>query len=75
MVKVYSISNCPSCEKAKEYLVQIGLPFETINVRKDISGRNEMIALTGQMSVPVISMSGKFVVGFEKDRLDELFNI
>jgi glutaredoxin 3 len=34
-----------------------------------------MVKISGQMGVPVISIDGKVVVGFDKKRIDELLGL
>lgn len=69
-VKVYSTPTCPYCIRAKAYLQERGVPFENIDVSSDEFGLKEMIALSGQMGVPVIVIDGKPIVGFDKARID-----
>lgn len=75
MVKVYSIPDCPWCEKVKKYLDSRGVAYENINVQDDMEGRKEFIALTKQQSVPTVYSNGKFVIGFEREELDSLLNL
>ncbi|KEI00862.1 glutathione S-transferase N-terminal domain-containing protein [Clostridium botulinum] len=75
MVKVYSIPDCPWCEKVKRYLDSKQVDYEDINVKEDIEGKEEMISLTNQRSVPVITVDGAIVIGFEKGKLDDLLNL
>ncbi|KGM96196.1 NrdH-redoxin [Clostridium botulinum] len=75
MVKVYSIPDCPWCEKVKRYLDSKQVDYEDINVKEDIEGKEEMISLTNQRSVPVITVDGAIVIGFEKEKLDDLLNL
>lgn len=75
MVKVYSIPDCPWCEKVKKYLDSKGIVYDNINVEEDIKGRKEFISLTSQQSLPVVSVDGKYVIGFEKEKIDNLLNL
>ncbi|KGM97823.1 glutaredoxin [Clostridium novyi A str. 4552] len=75
MVKVYSIPDCPWCIKVKKYLTSKDIEFEDINVQEDVQGREEMISLTNQSSVPVINVNGNIVIGFEKEKLDSLLHL
>lgn len=69
-VKVYSTLTCPFCIKAKDYLRQKGILFENIDVASDQTRLQEMMALTGQMGVPVIVIDGDVIVGFDKSKID-----
>ena len=75
MVKVYSMPDCPWCEKTKKYLESKGVKYENVNVQEDIAGRKEMITLTNQQTLPVVNVDGNFVLGFEKEQLDTLLKL
>ncbi len=71
-VIVYSTPVCPWCTRAKSYLEEIGQPYEDKDVSVDIAAAREMIKLSGQMGVPVLSIDGTPVVGFDKKKIDRL---
>jgi 16S rRNA (cytidine1402-2'-O)-methyltransferase len=71
-VKVYSTPTCPYCKMAKGYLDEKGVSYQDADVSSDVAQRDEMIKLSGQRGVPVIDVDGQIVVGFDKDRLEEL---
>ncbi|KEI01232.1 glutaredoxin domain-containing protein [Clostridium botulinum] len=75
MVKVYSIPDCPWCEKVKKYLDSKEVDYEDINVKEDLKGREELIDLTNQTSVPVIDIDGNIIIGFEREKLDQFLNL
>jgi len=60
---------------AKEYFRSKGIEFEEIDVSRDERAALEMIQKSGQMGVPVIEIDGKIVVGFDKEKIDELLNL
>jgi len=74
-VKIYTTPVCPFCLMAKEYLTSRGIEFEEIDVSKNEKAAQEMIQKSGQMGVPVIEIDGKIVVGFDKEKIDELLNL
>ncbi len=74
-VKIYSTSTCPWCKRAKAYLTEKGIAFESIDVASDAKAQKEMIDKSGQMGVPVLDIDGKIVVGFDKEKIDELLRI
>lgn len=63
-IKVYSTSTCPYCRRARGFLAEKGVEFEEFDVLENQSARNEMIAKSGQMGVPVIIIDGQVIVGF-----------
>ena len=70
-VVVYSTTTCPHCKRAKDYLSQKGIPYTNINVAEDRDKAQEMIQKSGQMGVPVITIDGGIIVGFNQAKLDE----
>ncbi len=71
-VTVYSTPTCPWCTRAKSYLKEIGVAYEDKDVSVDVAAAREMVKLSGQMGVPVVSIDGNVVVGFDKKKIDEL---
>ena len=71
MIKVYSIPDCPWCQKVKKYLELRQVKFQEVYIESDLEGRKELLALTKQLSVPVTSINGRLIVGFEREELDE----
>ncbi|MCY6957099.1 glutaredoxin family protein [Clostridium brassicae] len=66
MIKVYSTPTCSHCKKVKEFLDSINANYVDVDVLKDRVAREEMIELSGQQRVPVISIDGEIVLGFDK---------
>jgi glutaredoxin len=46
-----------------------------VDVSQNREAALEMIQKSGQMGVPVIEIDGQIVVGFDKERIDELLKI
>jgi alkyl hydroperoxide reductase subunit F len=72
-VTVYSTQNCPYCRMAKAFLEKHGVPYESIDVGADPEAAKKMIDLSGQRGVPVIVVDDEVIVGFDSQRLNELF--
>ena len=76
MVKVYSLTNCPWCDKVKKYLKSKGVEYEECNIEESDEALAECQKLTGDEAVPVTTADGKnFVLGFDKAKLDELLGL
>ena len=60
---------------AKEYFKLKGVQYEEHDVMQDIKSRDEMIAKTGQLGVPVIDIDGKIVIGFDRSKINEYLSI
>jgi glutaredoxin-like YruB-family protein len=74
-VTVYSTPTCPWCAKAKAYLKEVGVGYDEKDVSVDIAAAREMVRISGQMGVPVLSIDGNVVKGFDKRRIDELLGL
>ena len=72
-ITVYSTQNCPYCRMTKAFLEKHGVPYESLDVGADTEAAQKMIELSGQRGVPVIMVDDEVIVGFDSDRLNELF--
>ena len=74
-VIVYSTPTCPYCVMVKKYLKENNVEFQDINVAEDQEKAKEMVDKTGQMGVPVVQIENEYVIGFDKDKINELLGI
>ena len=73
MVVVYSIDDCPWCQKVKRYLDSKQVEYEERNIDNDEQYYNECVKISGDSMVPVTTIDGEeYVVGFDKAKLDQL---
>ncbi|MCE5297509.1 MAG: FAD-dependent oxidoreductase [Methanoregulaceae archaeon] len=72
-VTVYSTQNCPYCRMVKAYLERHGVDYLTIDVGTDKEQAKKMIEISGQYGVPVVTVDEEVIVGFDAQRLNELF--
>ena len=56
----------------KEYLSRQSVPFRELDVSRDSAAAAEMVRLSGQQGVPVTTIGGQTVVGFDRQRLDAI---
>ncbi|OGZ65926.1 MAG: NrdH-redoxin [Candidatus Staskawiczbacteria bacterium RIFCSPHIGHO2_02_FULL_34_10] len=75
MVTIYSTPTCVYCKSLKEYLSQNGIQFKEIDVSQNEKELEKMVQISGQMGVPVIEIEGNVVIGFDKQKIDELLKI
>lgn len=68
---IYTITWCPYCQQAKEYLTKKGMPIEEKNIEFDLQARNEMLQKSGQFGVPVLEIEGRTIVGFSPQEIDK----
>ncbi len=74
-VKVYSTPTCPWCKRTKQFLDENKVLYQSLDVAADKAARDEMVAKTGQLSVPVIDVDGELSVGFDEKWLKEKLNL
>lgn len=82
-VTIYSTPTCHFCHMAKEFFTKNNIEFTDHDVSVDAEKRAEMVDVTGQMGVPVISVgdtsneSGmeEVIVGFDENKLKSLLEI
>jgi glutaredoxin 3 len=71
-VAVYTAPTCGFCHQVKTYLHQRGVPFTEYDVSRDPQAATEMVRLSGQRGVPVVTIDGQVVVGFNRPLIDRL---
>ena len=74
-IKVYSTPACPYCVTLKEFLKEKGFEYEDIDVSQDQVMADEMVEKSGQMGVPVVDIDGKIIIGFDKEKINEILKI
>jgi glutaredoxin 3 len=60
---------------AKSFLDANKIAYRDLNVAEDATARDEMITISGRMAVPVISVDGELVIGFDERLLKEKLGI
>ena len=68
-VTVFSTSNCPWCVKAKEFLAQMNVTFQAIDVGSDKEAAREIVQKTRQRGVPVVKVGERYIVGFDQEAI------
>jgi len=71
-VVIYTTPTCGYCYQAKEFFSRQGIPYVEKNVAVDRKAAAQMVRLSGQQGVPVITIDGQVVVGFDQPRLRKL---
>ena len=72
-VTVYSTKNCPYCRMVKAFLERQGIDYVSIDVGTDKEQAKKMVEISGQYGVPVTTVDDEVIVGFDAQRLNELF--
>lgn len=68
-VTVYSTEYCPWCHKAKAFLSAHKVRFKSVDVGASEKAAREMIAVSGQTGVPVITVGKEVIAGFDESAL------
>ncbi len=74
-VTIYTTPSCVYCKMTKAFFAQNNIQYQEKDVAADAQARQDMITKSGQLGVPVIEIDGKIVIGFDKQKLSELFGI
>jgi glutaredoxin-like YruB-family protein len=69
---IFSTPSCGWCRKAKSYFRDKGFRYRDVDVSKDTKAAQDLQRRTGQMSVPVILINNRPVVGFNRQEIDRL---
>ena len=59
-IKLYTGSYCPYCRRVKKELDRLELGYESVNADED--GRQEVIRLTGQRAIPILTIEDEVLV-------------
>ncbi|WP_313339773.1 glutaredoxin family protein [Sedimentibacter sp.] len=70
-IKIFSSSTCPNCTLVKDLVKEKGYDYEEKNVSLDAEAKKELISM-GYMGVPITFIDDEVVVGFNKQKLEEL---
>lgn len=76
-VKAYTLSTCPHCRMTKQFLTDNKVEFEYVDVdlltgEKRTEVLREVYRLTGGYSFPVIIVGDAVIVGFNRERLQQV---
>lgn len=75
VVRIFSTKTCPYCVSLKAYLDEHGIKYEDIDVGEDKKAAQEMIDKSDQMGVPVTEIDNQIIIGFDKEKINQLLNI
>lgn len=74
-VLIFTTPTCAFCNQAKRYFREKGIKFKDIDVSRDAAAARDMICRSGQQGVPVIDIGGKIIVGFDRQKINQLLGI
>lgn len=56
----------------REFLSARNISFVERNIRRDPQAKAELLALTGELVVPVVAVGDRYVVGYDPEQLESL---
>ena len=59
-IKLYTGAYCPFCRRVKKELERLGLDYEAVDA--DADGRDEVIQLSGQRAIPILTIGDEVLV-------------
>lgn len=59
-IRFYTGNYCPYCRRVKKELDRLGLDYDTVNADDD--GRQEVIRLSGQRAIPIMTIGDEVLV-------------
>ena len=74
-VIVFSTPTCSFCNAAKQYFRQKGIRFNDVDVSRDSVAARDMVRRSGRQGVPVIDIGGKIIVGFDRNKINQLLGL
>ncbi len=60
IIKLYTGNYCSYCRRVRAELERLGLDHETVNA--DADGREEVIRLSGQRAIPIVTIGDEVLV-------------
>jgi glutaredoxin 3 len=65
-VTLFTTEPCGFCGQAKALLDSRRIPYDEVNLVKDPSGREQLTALTGQLTFPQVVVGERSIGGFRE---------
>ncbi len=60
IIKFYTGNHCPYCRRVRAELERLGLDYETVDA--DADRREEVIRLSGQRAIPIVTIGDEVLV-------------
>lgn len=71
-VTLYTSPTCHYCLTCKEWLKENNIEYEEVDIVKNPEAIDLISEKTGMIGVPVVQINTEFIVGFNRQRLEEL---
>lgn len=74
-VKIYTTPTCVYCKMTKKFFEEHGIKYQELNVAADAKAREDMVRISGQLGVPVITIDNEVVIGYDPEELTRFLGI
>jgi len=74
-VIVFTTPTCSFCRAVKQYFREKGIRFKEVDLTRDPAAARDVVRRTKQQGVPVIYIGNKYVVGFDRPKINKLLGI
>lgn len=72
MITVFTSPDCAFCHALKEYLHDNKIKFTEKNIIKDLDAQKWVLETTNRLSVPVIKIDNRIIVGFNRPHIESV---
>ncbi|MDI6715672.1 MAG: glutaredoxin family protein [Actinomycetota bacterium] len=70
VVKIYTTPTCAYCSLLKDFLDNIGVEYEEIDLAANPARVSELVEISGQLGVPVTVVDNQVIIGYDRGRLE-----
>lgn len=70
---IYTSPSCTNCQALKAYLKNKGIDFKEIDVSIDQDAFSRVVIKTKKMELPIIEYKDKYLVGFNINEIEKLY--
>jgi glutaredoxin len=79
-VKLYTLSTCPWCRKAKQFFSDKCVPFDYVDVdllegEEQDKVTDEVFKISGSLQYPVVVIDDQVVTGFNPSRYEDILGM
>jgi glutaredoxin len=79
-VKLYTLSTCPWCRKAKQFFSDKCVPFDYVDVdllegEEQDKITDEVFKISGSLQYPVVVIDDQVVTGFNPSRYEDILGM
>lgn len=72
MITIYKTPSCAYCPMVQKLYTNKGIDYKVVDIENDTAIRQELLEITGAMTVPITTDGKKYVIGWQPRQLLEL---